>query len=250
MRFGYWIFNFFSAALILTIFLNVQSLRANEEQVQNIINQSIASYPGVCACPYSTASNGSKCGRRSAYSKPGGYDPLCYPEDVYQLYPELRQTTKNKTTQNERWFCPSDQESFAVQFYEGKMEVISSSKAKASIKKNLGSAGEQSVDASEGTVFEITPQSTIKLYPKYKVGQRPSELLENMAAALGQLDWKVTEEGIFGTGTVMIQLTPEFNALASFAQTMDYEGNMHSSITSFMAGKPFSIFSEGKCETF
>ena len=28
------------------------------------------------------ASNGSQCGKRSAYSKPGGYTPLCYPSDI------------------------------------------------------------------------------------------------------------------------------------------------------------------------
>jgi hypothetical protein len=49
---------------------------------QQIIRNSIASYPGNCPCPYSIASNGSSCGRRSAYSKPGGYDPICYPNDV------------------------------------------------------------------------------------------------------------------------------------------------------------------------
>ena len=47
-----------------------------------IIQQSIASYPGTCACPYSTMRNGRRCGRRSAYSKPGGYDPLCYKRDI------------------------------------------------------------------------------------------------------------------------------------------------------------------------
>ena len=51
---------------------------------QIIIQQSIASYPGSCACPYSTMRNGRRCGRRSAYSKPGGYDPLCYKRDVPQ----------------------------------------------------------------------------------------------------------------------------------------------------------------------
>jgi len=51
---------------------------------QQIIQQSIASYPGNCPCPYSTARNGSTCGARSAYSKPGGYDPICYPNDVTQ----------------------------------------------------------------------------------------------------------------------------------------------------------------------
>lgn len=49
---------------------------------KEIIKQSVAAYPGVCACPYSTMRNGRRCGRRSAYSRPGGYAPLCYPDDV------------------------------------------------------------------------------------------------------------------------------------------------------------------------
>jgi len=47
-----------------------------------IIKESIANYPGNCPCPYSVARNGSGCGRRSAYSKPGGYSPICYESDV------------------------------------------------------------------------------------------------------------------------------------------------------------------------
>jgi hypothetical protein len=47
-----------------------------------IIQQSLQSYPGHCPCPYNTDSRGHSCGRRSAYSKPGGYAPLCYPSDV------------------------------------------------------------------------------------------------------------------------------------------------------------------------
>ncbi|APG18152.1 hypothetical protein Y71_12820 [Kosakonia radicincitans DSM 16656] len=47
-----------------------------------IIAESIAQYPGPCACPYNQARNGSACGRRSAWSKQGGYSPLCYPDDV------------------------------------------------------------------------------------------------------------------------------------------------------------------------
>lgn len=35
-----------------------------------------------CACPYDKASNGSACGGRSAYSRAGGAEPLCYPSDV------------------------------------------------------------------------------------------------------------------------------------------------------------------------
>lgn len=35
-----------------------------------------------CACPDDTTRNGSSCGGRSAYSRPGGASPLCYPGDV------------------------------------------------------------------------------------------------------------------------------------------------------------------------
>ena len=35
-------------------------------------------YLGSCPCPYSIASDGSICGDRSAWSKPGGYKPSCY----------------------------------------------------------------------------------------------------------------------------------------------------------------------------
>lgn len=49
---------------------------------QRIIQESIASYHGPCPCPYNVARNGSRCGGRSAYSKPGGASPLCFPEDI------------------------------------------------------------------------------------------------------------------------------------------------------------------------
>lgn len=50
--------------------------------VQRIIAQSIASYPGSCPCPYNTDRGGRRCGKRSAYSKPGGYAPICFAGDV------------------------------------------------------------------------------------------------------------------------------------------------------------------------
>lgn len=56
--------------------------KSTEQIKQAIIRESISSYPGPCACPYNVTRNGSRCGRRSAYSKPGGYAPLCYPQDV------------------------------------------------------------------------------------------------------------------------------------------------------------------------
>jgi hypothetical protein len=50
-----------------------------------IIQDSISAYRATghpCACPFNTARNGSACGGRSAYSRPGGAAPLCYPKDV------------------------------------------------------------------------------------------------------------------------------------------------------------------------
>jgi hypothetical protein len=52
---------------------------------QQIIEESVAAYLASghpCACPYNSARNGSSCGARSAYSRPGGAAPLCYPSDV------------------------------------------------------------------------------------------------------------------------------------------------------------------------
>lgn len=50
--------------------------------IQRIIAESLANYPSSCACPYNTDRGGRRCGKRSAYSKPGGYAPICYPQDV------------------------------------------------------------------------------------------------------------------------------------------------------------------------
>jgi Bacterial SH3 domain len=47
-----------------------------------IIRQSIASYPGSCPCPYNSDKAGRRCGGRSAWSKPGGYSPICYESDI------------------------------------------------------------------------------------------------------------------------------------------------------------------------
>ena len=47
-----------------------------------LITESLAAYPGNCPCPNSLDHAGRQCGRRSAYSKAGGYSPLCYPRDI------------------------------------------------------------------------------------------------------------------------------------------------------------------------
>lgn len=64
-------------------FANARQQAPSDDQIaERLIEESIASYPGPCACPYNSARNGSSCGRRSAYSREGGYAPLCFREDV------------------------------------------------------------------------------------------------------------------------------------------------------------------------
>jgi hypothetical protein len=59
------------------------ALAQSDAQIrQRMIRESIASYPSSCPCPYNSDRAGRSCGRRSAYSRPGGYAPLCYPADV------------------------------------------------------------------------------------------------------------------------------------------------------------------------
>ncbi len=80
-----WRMFYLSVGLVLCapVVAYAQTKNVNDEQIQQqIINNSIASYPGHCPCPYNQASNGSRCGKRSAWSRPGGYMPICYKTDV------------------------------------------------------------------------------------------------------------------------------------------------------------------------
>ncbi|ELQ5995473.1 hypothetical protein R2203_001598 [Cronobacter dublinensis] len=55
----------------------------SDDQVkEQIIQESIADYPGNCPCPYNTMRNGRACGGRSAWSREGGYSPVCYKREV------------------------------------------------------------------------------------------------------------------------------------------------------------------------
>ena len=67
--------------IILFLIVSISKAKSPEE----MIKESIANYHGKCPCPYSIMSNGKKCGKRSAYSKPGGYEPLCYVSDITEI---------------------------------------------------------------------------------------------------------------------------------------------------------------------
>ena len=87
--------------LILTValgFAGGQTTKAPKTDAkirQEIIKQSIAGYKGSCPCPYSVDRAGRMCGRRSAYSKPGGASPICFQEDVTaKMVVDYRKRTK------------------------------------------------------------------------------------------------------------------------------------------------------------
>lgn len=72
----------FALTIVAAPVFALQGTVSDDQIAQAIIKESIASYPGPCACPYNHARNGSSCGRRSAYSRAGGYNTLCYRDDV------------------------------------------------------------------------------------------------------------------------------------------------------------------------
>ena len=57
-----------------------------DEQIrQQIVQESIWSYAAngrLCGCPFELASNGSRCGRTSAYNQRGVPHPLCFRADI------------------------------------------------------------------------------------------------------------------------------------------------------------------------
>jgi len=74
------------ALLLSTLLLTSSAFPLSKTEIADkIIDQSVSSYKrshGNCPCPFSRAKNGSKCGKRSAWSKPGGQEPICYRKDV------------------------------------------------------------------------------------------------------------------------------------------------------------------------
>jgi len=79
-------FMLLSLAFLLPL---AQAIGGDDAEIkQQIIRQSIAATPGSCPCPYSKDRAGRTCGRKSAYNKPNGERPLCYPGDVT---PEMMQ---------------------------------------------------------------------------------------------------------------------------------------------------------------
>lgn len=68
---------------ISTIAPTIVTPKVSDAEIKKtLITRSLSLYSGNCPCPYNSARGGSRCGRRSAYSRPGGASPLCYSSDV------------------------------------------------------------------------------------------------------------------------------------------------------------------------
>ena len=75
------IFAAVSVAILLSFSARAEG-PSDDEIRQILVEASLASYEGNCPCPESRDRSGRRCGKRSAYAKPGGSAPLCYPTDV------------------------------------------------------------------------------------------------------------------------------------------------------------------------
>ena len=84
---------FFSGALIAD---DAASAISDDVIKTMIIKESINHYPGNCPCPYNLMRNGRSCGGNSAYSKPGGYTPICYKKDVTKAMLEAKRKQLEK----------------------------------------------------------------------------------------------------------------------------------------------------------
>src|SRR5260370_36315301 len=62
-----------------------------------------------CACPEDSARNGSRCGGRSAYSRPGGAEPDCYVTDVPKAEIDTYRAAAHSPAQVRYWWVNHNQ---------------------------------------------------------------------------------------------------------------------------------------------
>jgi len=68
---------------LLASFSVAEEITLSDTEIRKImIKESVSRYQGNRPCPYYSARNGSRCGKRSAWSRGGGYSPLCYERDI------------------------------------------------------------------------------------------------------------------------------------------------------------------------
>ena len=234
-------------------FLFAQTALANDQKVQRLIQESIASYPGKCACPYSIMSNGRKCGGRSAYSKPGGYSPLCYPNDVYEMYPDLRHSSEDVQSGSHlsgvSWLCQPDSanQMMAYQFFEDKVEIISETKMRETIQEELGTPNNLSDEYEyKGTVFSILDGARVEISHLDSQDLNPVAYQKHLES-LKKLDWAIGKDGVIGTGIVDFNITQDITMTAALSYSINLDGDAHQTLN-IISGSPLTLFTKYKCE--
>ena len=96
---------FFTFLFLAFISLQIHSEQYNyepgaghisDQQIKDlIIAESITTYQGSCPCPYTANRAGRRCGKTSAYTKPGGASPFCYHRDISEEMIERYKRTRN-----------------------------------------------------------------------------------------------------------------------------------------------------------
>jgi len=79
------VFPFVFLSLLLAAVAVAETPLTDQQIAATIVKASRGAYyqtGHLCACPEDAARNGSWCGKRSAYSRPGGAEPYCYVTDV------------------------------------------------------------------------------------------------------------------------------------------------------------------------
>jgi len=72
----------FALSIVIVSATHAAAAPTDAQVAQAVIKESLDGYAGNCPCPYDIDRRGLVCGRRSAYSRPGGYVPICYPAQI------------------------------------------------------------------------------------------------------------------------------------------------------------------------
>lgn len=99
---GFTLFLFLFALGAPPLFSQDRAPGAQRQIKQQIVEESVAAYPGNCACPYNITRNGRSCGGRSAWSRKGGHAPICYEREVTQdMVRERQQQLQEQARQDD-----------------------------------------------------------------------------------------------------------------------------------------------------
>lgn len=96
--------------------------KPSDAQVRKIlIDESRAGYSGNCPCPYDRDSRGRSCGRRSAYSRAGGEEVLCFDRDVTK---EMIDAYRKRGSEGEQGEVPAAEQRHLLTLVRGQLSPL------------------------------------------------------------------------------------------------------------------------------